>query len=83
MIAQELGVRPPWVHRLREELGLEGNPHPLWDKAAARTLYDLGLRDAEIGNELGVARLTVFKWRQSERLPAHPRRRAEAPAATH
>lgn len=44
------------------------------DKERARELYDQGLGDQRIGNELDVAKETVASWRKKTGLPSQPER---------
>lgn len=91
-IAGEIGCSPQTILRFRREHGLpannsasrqyNGGGHPAWDRQKARRLYDQGLNDREIAQELGVAHSTIGAWRRTENLRPHgtagrPKRRRQ------
>lgn len=47
-----------------------GTRHPL-DKEKAKKLYEAGMSDKEIANELGMALSTIGVWRMREGLPSN------------
>jgi len=47
--------------------------HSQIDPVRARSMYDMGMTDKEIGAEFGVSSVAVFRWRQKNELPANGR----------
>ena len=52
-----------------------------WDKAKAFELYQAGLTDLQIANELGVSQRTIFVWRKDRMLPPNRRVSPAVPEA--
>lgn len=50
-----------------------------WDKAKAFELYQAGLSDSQIAQEVGVSQRTIFVWRKEEMLPPNKRVSPAAP----
>lgn len=50
-----------------------------WDKAKALELYQAGLSDSQIAQEVGVSQRTIFVWRKEEMLPPNKRVSPAAP----
>lgn len=82
-IADHCGVRPCTIRKWRHDMNLPPNPRNTktaakkFDRGTARLLYDSGMNDAQIAEQLGMARETIKKWRHRELLVANRVKRQE------